>query len=137
MNFIQCRKVVLLVLSFFCIQTTFAQKFWESKYVKVKNDGKLVYLPDEQGNIIPDFSRVGYRQNLVQIPNVPVMLTLSATGDNDEQKIQNAIDELAKIPFDSRGIRGAILLKKGEYKIPGSIRINVSGIILRGEGDET
>lgn len=137
MNFIQCRKVVLLILSVFCIQTTFAQKFWESKYVKLKSDGKLVYLPDEQGNIIPDFSRVGYHQNLVQIPNVPVMLTLSATGDNDQQKIQNAIDELAKIPVDSRGIRGVILLKKGEYKIPGSIRINVSGIVLRGEGDET
>ncbi|RZL50627.1 MAG: hypothetical protein EOP00_03455 [Pedobacter sp.] len=131
------KKVVLFFFTMLLMQPILGQKFWDSKYVKIKGDGKLAYLPDELGNIIPDFSRVGYHQNLLAIPNVPVMLTLSATGDNDQQKIQAAIDELSKIPVDRNGIRGAILLKNGAYKIPGSIKISASGIVLRGEGDET
>ncbi|TKC06817.1 hypothetical protein FA048_16620 [Pedobacter polaris] len=131
------KKIVLFIFTILFMQTISAQQFWESQYVKVKGDGKLIYQPDEQGNIIPDFSSVGYHQNLKPIPNVPVKFTLFATGDNDQQKIQQAIDELSKVPTDASGIRGAILLKKGEYKIPGSIRITASGIVLRGEGEET
>ena len=63
MKYTLSKKIVLLFFVFLCFQSVSAQKFWESKYVKLKKDGKLAYLPDEQGNIIPDFSRVGYRQN--------------------------------------------------------------------------
>jgi hypothetical protein len=41
------------------------------------------------------------------------------------------------MPINKNGFRGAILLKKGVYKIPGTIRINASGIVLRGDGNET
>jgi len=128
----------LNLIAFFFLITSFAnaQTKWESKYVKVKS-GHLTYIPDELGNTIPDFSRVGYHQNSKPIPNVKVVTTLSATGENDQQRIQQAIDDLAKQPAAEDGIRGAILLKKGLYKIPGSIRINTSGIVLRGEGKET
>ena len=34
--------------------------------------GRLVYVPDEQGNIIPDASHAGYRGGGVAIPTVPV-----------------------------------------------------------------
>ena len=41
------------------------------------------------------------------------------------------------MPIDKDGFRGAILLQKGIYKISGTINITASGIVLRGEGDET
>ena len=125
--------IILLILGF----SVSAQKKWESKFVKLDPKGKLQYIPDEQGNIIPDFSRVGYHQNTKAIPQVNVVATLSATGDNDQQKIQSAINELAKKPANVDGIRGAILLKRGDYKISGSLRISTGGIILRGEGEAT
>ena len=33
---------------------------WQSSYVKITPKGELAYYSDKQGNIIPDFSRVGY-----------------------------------------------------------------------------
>lgn len=110
---------------------------WQSKYVKLSPNGKLIMVPDELGNIIPDFSRVGYRQNTKAIPKVRIAIKLSSNGINDEENIQNAIDALAKKPVDANGQRGAILLKKGDYKIAGTLKISASGIVLRGEGDAT
>lgn len=114
-----------------------AQDKWESKYVSVEKNGRLRYHPDPDGNMIPDFSRVGYHQNQKQIPAVRTIITLKATGINDQEKIQAAIDQLAKNNPDKNGIRGAVLLKKGSYNIPGNIKINSSGIVLRGEGEDT
>ncbi len=133
---IHLRKAWLCLCLFSLIFATSPQQAWQSKYLKIEK-GKLQYIPDEQGNIIPDFSRVGYHQNEKAIPNVAVVTKLSPTGENDQQRIQDAIDELAKKPADASGIRGAILLQKGEYKIPGSLRISVGGIVLRGEGEAT
>lgn len=114
---------------------SFVQKIeWQSRYVTLQKDGSLSYLPDEKGNIIPDFSRVGYYSGDRQIPVVTVVKTVSASGDA-MKNIQTAIDELSKQPMDRNGFRGAILLKKGTYKIPGTIHISASGIVLRGEGD--
>ena len=110
---------------------------WESRFIKLNKDGSLQYIPDEKGNIIPDFSRVGYYGGDRVIPGVQVVKTISPTGtENDETVIQAAIDELSKKPLDKNGLRGAILLKKGTYKIPASIRIEASGIVLRGEGND-
>jgi hypothetical protein len=110
---------------------------WQSNLVKPAKDGKLTYVPDAKGNTIPDFSAVGYHQGNKAIPQVKIVRALSPNGTNDQQQIQEAINELAKMPLNKDGIRGAILLKKGVYEIPGSININASGIVLRGEGVET
>ncbi|PWS33732.1 hypothetical protein DF947_03740 [Pedobacter paludis] len=126
----------ILLVTCFNVKITLAQE-WQSKFVKIKKDGHLQYIADQKGNTIPDFSHVGYHQNQKTIPQVQVVATLSATGENDEVKIQQAINELAKKQTDANGIRGAILLKKGTYKIPGSLKISSSGIVLRGEGEET
>lgn len=126
----------ILCLTLLCPKLVFAQQ-WESKFVKIKADGHLQYVADQKGNIIPDFSRVGYHQHAKAIPNVQVVTILSATGHDDEARIQQAIDELAKKQPNSVGIRGAVLLKKGIYKIAGSLKISASGIVLRGEGEET
>ena len=46
-------------------------------------DGKLVYVPDEQGNIIHDASHAGYGGGGVAIPTVPVKETIwPVAGDN-------------------------------------------------------
>ncbi len=114
-----------------------AQQKWQSRYINVNANGSLAYIPDEKGNIIPDFSQVGYYHTNKTIPVMPVVKTVSQPGDDDQRLIQTAIDEVAKLPLDKNGFRGAILLKKGIYKIAGTIKINTSGIILRGEGEET
>ena len=114
-----------------------AQQKWSSAFIKYENK-QLSYIPDAMGNTIPDFSGVGYKMNRNALPLVPVKKTVSPTGtENDQEMIQSAINEVAALPLNGNGFRGAVLLKKGTYKIPGTIRIPASGIVLRGEGDET
>ena len=136
---IRHKKMSRCIIAFLLLSTIqlTAQESWSSKYVQVKKDGTITYLKDELGNSIPDFSGVGYKQNRKPLPIVPVVKTVDAAAENDEQTIQAAVDEVAKMKPDVNGFRGAILLKKGVYKIPGTIRIKTSGIVLRGEGDET
>src|SRR5262249_26353130 len=38
---------------------------------------------------------------------------------------------------DADGFRGAVLLKAGVYEVAGSLNINASGVVLRGEGDDS
>lgn len=109
---------------------------WQSRFVKVNKDGTLQYIPDDKGNIIPDFSRVGYYDGDKAIPTVPVVKTIApAASGSSQELIQAAIDEVAKRTPDNNGFRGAILLQKGTYIIPDHINIETSGIVLRGEGD--
>ncbi|HEY7090500.1 MAG TPA: hypothetical protein VH518_20550, partial [Tepidisphaeraceae bacterium] len=109
-----------------------------SKLVFPGRDGKLVYPPDEQGNTIPDFSNCGYMGGGVKLPDVPVIKTLQpqSGGADDTQRIQAAVDELSKSQPDSHGIRGAVLLKRGSYRIGSYLRIRAGGVVLRGEGDD-
>lgn len=110
----------------------------ESKYIGINKNGSLNYIADENGNIIPDFSRVGYHKGDIEIPTVPVVKTISpALSGSSQEIIQAAIDEVSNYPLDKNGYRGAILLKKGWYDIPQNIHINKGGIVLRGEGNET
>jgi hypothetical protein len=37
-------------------------------------------------------------------------------------------------PLVDRGLRGAVLLEKGAYRIDGALRISASGVVLRGQG---
>jgi len=130
------QKFALLLLTAFILSFILRSPIWESKFIKVNKDGSLKYIPDEKGNIIPDFSRVGYYGGDKDIPDVAVVKTIEpATGGTSEAIIQSAIDEVSKKPLDKNGFRGTILLKKGTYKIPEEIKIEVSGIVLRGEGD--
>src|SRR5258707_1053421 len=101
-------------------------KNWESKFVRLQADGSLQYVPDEKGNILPDFSRVGYHENNGALPDVPVVKTVEA-GSNAQQAIEDAIAEVSKRTPDKNGFRGAILLKKGVYDIPGTIHISAGG----------
>jgi hypothetical protein len=111
---------------------------WESSFIKINKNGTLQYTRDEKGNILPDFSDVGYYRGNKKIPDIAVVKTISPAADgSSEAIIQAAIDDVSKKNMDANGFKGAILLKKGVYKIPGSIKIQSPGIVLRGEGDET
>ncbi len=133
---IQKPILLFLTVSIFSFQPSSPP--WESKFIKLNKDGSLKYIPDEKGNIIPDFSRVGYYGGDKDIPDVAVVKTIEpAANGTSEAIIQSAIDEVSKRTPDKDGFRGTILLKKGLYKIPEEIKIETSGIVLRGEGDNS
>jgi hypothetical protein len=97
-------------------------------------DGRLLYMPDDRGNIIHDASHAGYRGGGVAIPAVPVQETVwPAAGDNTAH-VQAAIDRVSARPRDASGFRGAVLLRAGYYRLGTPLRIQASGVVLRGEG---
>jgi hypothetical protein len=104
-----------------------------SRLLPLDANGRLSYVPDEQGNVIPDYSWVGYRNGEVAIPDVPVVLEISPVSGDNRAHIQRAIDSVSARPLVD-GFRGTLLLKSGEYRVSGSLNVNVSGVVLRGEG---
>ncbi len=97
-------------------------------------DGKLVYAANEQGNRIPDFSHCGYAGGDRDIPNVPVRVVVPPAKGDATSRIQMAIDYVASLPADEKGLRGAVLLPKGRYEVPGQLLLKANGVVLRGSG---
>lgn len=97
-------------------------------------DGKLVYVPDEQGNTIPDSSYAGYGGGGVPIPTVPVKETVWPVAGDNTANIQAAIYKVSALPLDRYGFRGTVLLRAGYYRMATPILIQASGVVLRGEG---
>jgi hypothetical protein len=95
---------------------------------------KLRYSEDALGNRIPDFSYCGYHGANAPIPSVPVRVTVAPDRGDDRQRIQQAVDYVAGLPADQNGFCGAVLLERGEFQVDRSIRIAVSGVVLRGSG---
>ena len=114
----------------FCI----AQSSSKSQWVYLNSQGKLTYKTLDRGDKIMDFSHAGYMSGGVIIPSVPVKITLSP-GDNTDA-IQKAIDEVSKMKIVN-GFRGAVLLKPGTYDCERTLKINASGVVLRGSGSGT
>ena len=107
-----------------------------SKLVYPGPDGKLIYKPDPNGDFIPDFSMCGYMGGGVALPVLPVKVTVQA-GDgktDDRARIQAAIDAVSKLPPDAHGFRGAVLLKKGHYRVGDSLYLNVGESCCAGRG---
>ena len=105
--------------------------------VQLTPQGRLAYNADELGGTLIDFGMVGYHQGLKPIPNVAVVRTFSPTFGDRRAEIQAAIDEVSALPKDEKGHRGAILLTAGSYDIRGTLKIDSSGIVIRGEGKGT
>ncbi len=99
-------------------------------------DGRLVYTADARGNTIPDFSWCGYRGGGVAIPNAITKETLSpnASGD-DKARIQAAIDRVAALAPDANGVRGAVELASGVFRIGSGLSLK-AGTVLRGAGQD-
>lgn len=104
--------------------------------VSIDANGKLTYKADEKGNVIPDFSGVGYQNSEKPIPFVPVVKTVTAIVGDNVANVQNAINEVAAMPLVN-GIRGAILFKSGTYELNNTVNVTSGGIVLRGEGLST
>ena len=110
----------------------------QSQIVYLNKNGKLAYKPyTSNGDVMPDFSYCGYMSSTSTIPDVEVVKTLNGpSGRKDDSAIiQRLVDKVSKRKPDEKGFRGAILLKKGTYKIASPIKITASGIVLRGEGN--
>lgn len=107
---------------------------WQSSMVKISPDGKIEYIPDEEGNIIPDFSRVGYHHGDKGIPYFSPVITISPIEGDNLAHIQSAIDKISQMQPDANGHRGVVMLKNGVYPISGTILINAGGVVLQGEG---
>lgn len=128
------KNYIYLPLLLLCLLPSVSSKGQISSLVYYDADRNLVYKADEKGNTVPDFSYVGYKNGEAPIPTFPVVKTVSpVTGDN-LANIQAAIDEVEKRKPDAKGIRGAVLLKKGEYRVEGTLAIEAGGIVLMGEG---
>jgi hypothetical protein len=107
-----------------------------SKLVYPDKSGRLIYTPDENGNTIPDFSNCGYRGGGLKLPDAPVKAIVEPADGDAQQRIQAAIDRVAALPAAPDGLRGAVLIKRGKYKVGGPIKIGTSGVVLRGEGQD-
>jgi hypothetical protein len=118
--------------------------------VYLGDDGRLRYMPySEHGDIVLDFSHSGYRKSEVPLPSVSTVITLEAPdstptpvgnlrypiGIDSLATIQAAIDQVAKMPANEQGHRGAVLLKSGTWYVNGMLLVR-SGVVLRGEGDD-
>jgi len=105
-----------------------------SSLVSIGTNGRLVYTADAKGNVVPDFSAVGYMNSESPIPTVGVVLTVNPVVGDNLANIQNAINQVAALPLDANGFRGAILFTAGTYNISDTVTISASGIVLRGVG---
>ena len=124
-----------LLLLFIVVAAT-SVRAAESQWVRTGATGRLIYVPDAQGDRIMDFSGVGYKgQGTKLIPNnVPNVITLSPVAGDDTAHIQAALDAVAAMPMGSDGFRGAVLLDAGSYDINTQLVLNANGVVLRGVG---
>ncbi len=97
-------------------------------------DGKMQYTPDSLGNRIPDFSYAGYMGGDKAIPMADVKVLVPVLTGDATLRIQSALNYVAKLPIGKDGLRGAVLLEKGTYNVSGVLKINASGVVLRGSG---
>lgn len=123
---------MLSSLLFACCFVGYAQE--PLSPIQIQKDGTLSYSTDSLGNRIPDFSYAGYDGGNSAIPDAPVKIFVPLKQGDATQRIQRAIDYVAQLPLDSKGLRGAVLLEAGTYLVEGSIHLHSSGVVLRGAG---
>jgi hypothetical protein len=109
----------------------------QSEHVYMGGDGRLVYVPYENGDRIPDFSFAGYGGGGVALPTVATAVTVFPIEGDDGDNIQAAIDQVSVLDPDADGFRDAVLLTAGTYEVAGGLSIRASGVVLRGEGDQS
>ncbi len=129
------RKYFLLALALLPLSLLAQKKEQPPRPIEVQK-GVLSYNADERGNRIPDFSYAGYMAGEQDIPTAIVRVRVPQTSDDATKQIQQALDYVASLPIDKNGLRGTVLLDEGTYNVDGALRINASGVVLRGSGVE-
>jgi len=117
-----------------CVSSLHAAPRIQSPVVSMGPDSRLVYALEERGDRLPDFSHCGYAGGDRPIPNAPVRIVVPAAPGDSTRRIQRAIDHVSGLPEDRDGLRGAVLLARGRHEVAGSLRLNRSGVVLRGQG---
>lgn len=83
---------------------------------------------------LPDFSYAGYRRGDEPIPEVPVAANVAdfgAVGDGVADDSQAFLDAIASVD------RGAVFVPAGRYRLTKVLRLERSGVVLRGEERDT
>ena len=119
---------------------SFRAEIGETMLVYEEN-GELVYETDNlwpDGNRISDFSYAGYKNGEMIIPTVPVQISISPSTNPDTNltRINNAIASMEAISLGSDGFRGTIFLESGIWEIAEGFTQDVSGVVLRGAGND-
>src|SRR6185503_8063605 len=127
------RKINLVFYFLIICAGGIAQSSAKSQWVYPDEKGKLIYKTLETGDKIMDLSYAGYMGGGVKVPDVPVKITVSPIAGDNTDIIQKAIDEISTMKLVN-GFRGAVLLKPGTYDCERVLKINTSGIVLRGSG---
>jgi hypothetical protein len=111
----------------------------ESIWVKAGTTGRLIYVPDAQGDRILDFSSVGYHGRGTELlpESITNQVVISPIVGDDTAQIQAAINQVSTLPIGPGGYRGAVLLQPGTYDIGSLLDIRASGVVLRGSGNNT
>jgi len=112
----------------------------KTRLVSLGADQRLRYEPYTlRGDTLPDFSHCGYGGGAVPLPQATVRETLQPGPDesDDTARVQAALDRVAALPVGTDGLRGAVFLRRGAYRCSGVLKLNASGVVLRGEGDGT
>jgi len=129
------RSLLLFSLILVAVSNTMAQKKVVPKApVYLAAGGKLAYTPDALGNRIPDFSFCGYRAGEFPIPDAVIKVVVPARKGDATNAIQSAINYVSALAPGKDGLRGAVLLQKGQYEVGGALHIQASGVVLRGAG---
>ena len=98
----------------------------------------LAFAADSPKNPVGiDFSFAGFQGGGHPLPDVAATISVTPTGADDTALLQSAIDHIATLSLDNNGFRGAILLRPGRFLVQGQLRLNASGIVLRGSGANT
>ena len=88
----------------------------------------------EDDAVVIDFSHAGYGGGGVRVPSAPDALRVRPTGGDDTGLIQAALDHVAAAGMSAGGLRGAVLLEPGRFRVAGRLRMRASGVVLRGRG---
>jgi len=81
-----------------------------------------------------DFSFAGYQGGGQPIPATAAIISVRPSGGDDTNLLQSAIDHVASLPLNEKGVRGAVLLRSGTFHVRGQLRLQASGVVLRGSG---
>ena len=90
-----------------------------------KKPKKELYVP-------MDYSTCGYCASGAPIPDVGVAVFVAWQEGDCSALIQQAINQVAAWKADVHGHRGAVLLDEGTFHLSQPLRIQASGIVLRG-----
>lgn len=122
--------LICLVCSHFHLLASAATSTW----VFYDANMTLKYKADANGNRIIDYSYAGYGGGGVAIPDVPSQVSVTPSGGDDTAAIQKALSTVGSMSPDASGFRGAVELHPGSFTVSAPLKINASGVVLRGSG---